>query len=83
VDEVDRADFAALRTGDHVPIRVVPALPGHERLGAGASIHVSRLVIPLIAFPVLLLVYRHRRKRTRPWFENLVIDTGSGRLSHD
>jgi UDP-2,3-diacylglucosamine pyrophosphatase LpxH len=76
--EIDESDYAWIRQGMAVPIRV--AITGHWALGASATIslwHGGFLTLAAFAF---WISYRARRHSTRPWFRRKVNDGGSGRL---
>lgn len=80
VDEVNFATFTQLAVGDVIPFRVVAeGFSNSSSIGPNVTAPIyTFLIIPLLGLTWFL--YRYHEKKSRPWYEREVIDTGSGKL---
>jgi len=79
-DEIDSGPWHELKKGDRVPALVVrgsfvqASTIGPDRTVSGMA---GSALAVLIA---MWIAYRVREKQTRPWYEKVVVDKGSGKL---
>jgi hypothetical protein len=80
LDHVNGRTFDLLRVGDVVPFRIVAGtLSDRSTIGPDVTTPFSTItIVPLLA--LLLFYYQHQEKKTRPWYDSKVVDTGTGRL---
>jgi hypothetical protein len=74
---LDEEDWEPAYKGERLPIR----RGSYDwDLGAKASLTYPHLIV-VLSFPLTMLVlYGHRRVKSRPWYRRKVVDTGQGRL---
>jgi hypothetical protein len=76
--DVDSDDFRRVEQGSIVPIRF--SSDDNWQLGEAATIQWWHALILAVASIGSWLVYRARRRSSRPWFRRKVNESGSGRL---
>ncbi len=79
--EVDDSDYHRVGKGSKIAVRT-GVLYGSD-LGGGPSLFFMTIVGALILSNALVIMYRVRRKQTRPWFRRKVNHSGSGQLPGD
>jgi hypothetical protein len=84
-NEVNRENYAQLSDGQRVPARVAPRIvPWSDRaiVGSRASLHLTPVILLLIALPLCALGYLLLARWSLPWYRRRkVVEGGSGRLA--
>ncbi|HTN89253.1 MAG TPA: hypothetical protein VL242_36495 [Sorangium sp.] len=78
-DEVSHADFVRLRGLERIKARYVPSWRSASTVGPDVTVH-SAAYIALPLFGALALAYVLRAHSTRPWYEQKLVEQGSGKL---
>ncbi len=79
-DDVDHKTFERLRAQQVIPFRVVTGqFSKSSTIGADVTASFAAfMLVPWLCFAWFF--YRYHEKKSRPWYERDVVDTGSGRL---
>ncbi|WP_438003457.1 hypothetical protein WME89_31810 [Sorangium sp. So ce321] len=78
-DEVSHSDFVRLRGVERLKARYVPSWRSASTVGPDVTVH-SAAFVALPLFGALALAYVLRAHSTRPWYEQKLVEQGSGKL---
>lgn len=81
IEDAASRTFSRVEVGDVVPVVDVAGWRQARALGRAATVSASRALVMIGLSLLMAFGYRHRRERSRPWYDQRkVIDEGRGRL---